>query len=149
MYMTGFYTPSLFPSLDRVLNRPGRLQQYGKHGKSFKIATPARYVIVLSDPKMIKELATTDDRIMSFAATGVERISMAYTFSAEMVKLDYHTALIQKNLTNRLSSILPEIVSELVLSFEENTNIGPGTPSPKLLAGGEPPADTARMDECG
>lgn len=36
----------------------------------------------------------------------------------------YHLKVIQVNLTQRLSSILPEIVDEVTLAWKENTNIG-------------------------
>ena len=76
---------------------------------------------------MIKELAQTDDHIMSFTASGNERVSTGYTFSTDLCKYDYHIELIRMNLsTNRVSSFLPEILSEVTLAFEENTSIGPG-----------------------
>ncbi|PWW80839.1 hypothetical protein C7212DRAFT_161685, partial [Tuber magnatum] len=41
------------------------------------------------------------------------------------IKYDpYHIKLIQTKLTQRLSIILPEVMEEVVLSWEQNTNIG-------------------------
>jgi aminoglycoside phosphotransferase len=96
-------------------------------------------MVMLSDPKIIKELASTEENIMSFAAAGAEVRSSSYVRAAEMLMLlaenlrgvhllprlakhPYHME-ITKSLTNRLSSILPEIMSELVQAFEANTNI--------------------------
>lgn len=39
----------------------------------------------------------------------------------------YHLKVIQVYLTQRLSSILPEIISEVTLAWQENTNIGDGS----------------------
>lgn len=36
----------------------------------------------------------------------------------------YHLKVIQVNLTQRLSTILPDIVSEVTLAWQENTDIG-------------------------
>ncbi|KAI5816999.1 cytochrome P450 [Pyronema omphalodes] len=97
--------------------------KYGKKGQAFKIATPARYMVLFSDPKMIKELAQMDESIMSFAKAGQERLASEYTLSRDLNAHPYHIEIILKNLTNRLSSILPEVFDELIESFEDNTNI--------------------------
>lgn len=51
---------------------------------------------------------------------------MPYTFSKDLEVNLYHLDLISKNLTTRLGSILPEVMSELIMSFEENTSIARG-----------------------
>jgi len=75
---------------------------------------------------MIKELAQTNDNVMSFDAAAQERISSSYCFSDDLVKINYHMDIIRDNLTNKLGSILPKAMNELVLAFGENTKIGPG-----------------------
>lgn len=51
---------------------------------------------------------------------------MPYTFSKDLEINLYHVDIISKNLTTRLGSIMPEVMSELIMSFEENVNIGRG-----------------------
>ncbi|KAF8252941.1 cytochrome P450 [Wilcoxina mikolae CBS 423.85] len=100
-------------------------QKYGKGAKAFKVATPSRYMVVFTHPKMVKELADLDDSIMSFEACVRERMSTDYVFSEKFASQAHHNIIIAKNLTNRLGSILPEAMSELIMAFEENTDIGP------------------------
>lgn len=49
-----------------------------------------------------------------------------YVFSERFSTLEYRNIIIARNLTNRLSSVLPEAMNELIMAFEENTNIGRG-----------------------
>ncbi|KAF8541340.1 cytochrome P450, partial [Trichophaea hybrida] len=100
-------------------------QKYKKDAKAFKVSTPSRYMVVFTHPKMIKELADLDDSIMSFQDSVRERMLTNYLFSEKFASQAHHITIITKNITNRLSSILPEVMSELIMAFEENTDIGP------------------------
>lgn len=53
-----------------------------------------------------------------------QRISIDYTMDHSFRNDQYHLKVIQINLTQRLSTILPEIVSEVTLAWQDNTGIG-------------------------
>jgi len=53
-----------------------------------------------------------------------QRVSMKYTMSKDLCLHPYHIEIVSKNLTRGLTTVLPEIVDEITMAFEENTSIG-------------------------
>jgi hypothetical protein len=51
---------------------------------------------------------------------------MKYTMSKDLSLYPYHLEIISKKLTQRLTTVLPEVVEEVAVAFEENVNIGAG-----------------------
>ncbi|KAI9786674.1 MAG: hypothetical protein M1839_006225 [Geoglossum umbratile] len=97
---------------------------YGPDKKSFKISTPARWVVVATDDAVLKELQDADERILSMQAAANERNSIQYTLSSTIHSNPYHVGVIKMNLTQRLSKVLPDIVEELGKTFSSSSAIG-------------------------
>lgn len=51
---------------------------------------------------------------------------MSHTLTDDLHARPYHLDIIAKKLTHKLTSVLPVVVEEITLAFEENTNIGTG-----------------------
>ncbi|KAI5851430.1 cytochrome P450 [Morchella snyderi] len=99
-------------------------KKYSKDGKFFKIASIPRYLVFPTDPKHLQEMNSAPDHVLSFGDAAADRISIDYTMDHSFRTETYHLKVIQVYLTQRLSSILPEIISEVTLAWQENTNIG-------------------------
>ena len=53
-------------------------------------------------------------------------IRTEYTFHEGMVQDAYHVDLMRKNMTEKLSSLLPDVVDEVTDAFEELTDVKNG-----------------------
>jgi len=53
-----------------------------------------------------------------------QKLAAEWTLHPSIKYDKYHVKLIQTKLTQRLTTILPEVMDELVLAWEENTSIG-------------------------
>ncbi|KAF8537364.1 cytochrome P450 [Trichophaea hybrida] len=104
----------------------GGVQKYGPSGTSFKISTPARWVVVATSEAVLNELKDADPRVLSMQAAANERNSISYTLSSTIHSNPYHVDILTKNLTQRLSKVLPDVVDELRRTFEKNVPSGIG-----------------------
>jgi hypothetical protein len=100
--------------------------QYGPSGTLFKISTPARWVVVATSEAVFNELKDADPRVLSMQAAANQRNSISYTLSSTIHSNPYHVDILNKNLTQRLSKVLPDVVDELQRTFEENVPSGIG-----------------------
>ncbi|PWW77904.1 cytochrome P450, partial [Tuber magnatum] len=96
---------------------------YGKYGKAFRIATPGRDIILFSNAEVLQELKTLPNSIAAFRPAGDEMIQSSYTFHEGILQDAYHVDLMRKNMTEKLSNLLPDIVEEITEAFEGLTNI--------------------------
>ncbi|KAG0639257.1 cytochrome P450, partial [Tuber brumale] len=94
-------------------------KQYGKYGKSFRVMTPARDIILLSNQEALQELIDLPDSVTSSRQAGDEMLGTTYTFHEGMIQDAYHVDLIRKNMTEKLLNILPDIVDEIKVASEE------------------------------
>jgi hypothetical protein len=56
----------------------------------------------------------------------IQRLSIKYTIGKDFIRATYIDQVISK-LTHSLTTVLPEVIEEMTLAFEENTSIGPGS----------------------
>lgn len=66
-----------------------------------------------TDDAVLKELQNADERIISMQAAADERNSISYILGKCIHEKPYHVAIILKNLTQRISQILPEVIKDL------------------------------------
>ncbi|KAI5837190.1 cytochrome P450 [Morchella snyderi] len=95
-------------------------QKHGPQHKSFKIATPCRWVTVATDPAVWKELQSCDETLLSMQAAANERNSISYTLDGAIHTNPYHLDVIRRNLSQHLDRVLPEVADEIILTFHEN-----------------------------
>ncbi|KAG0136226.1 cytochrome P450 [Tuber indicum] len=98
-------------------------EKFGKYGKTFRITSPAQDIIVLSNPEVIEELRDLPQSILSFRPAGDEILQSTYILHEGIIQDAYHVDLIRKNMTERLSKILPEIAKNVEEVFEDITDI--------------------------
>ncbi|KAG0639497.1 cytochrome P450 [Tuber brumale] len=99
-------------------------EKYGKYGKSFRITSPTKDRIVFSNTEVVQELKDLPETILSFRHAGDELVQSAYTFHEGIFQDTYHIDLIRKNMTEKLSNLLPEISDEIQEVLGNLTNYG-------------------------
>ncbi|OCK87132.1 cytochrome P450 [Cenococcum geophilum 1.58] len=100
------------------------VRKYGADGRTFKISTPARWIVVSTNLGVLKELKDANESVLSIQAAADERNSIKYILSSSIHRDPYHVKIISKYLTLRLETILPEIVEEVCLIFRETLTVG-------------------------
>ncbi|KII83969.1 hypothetical protein PLICRDRAFT_46743 [Plicaturopsis crispa FD-325 SS-3] len=53
-----------------------------------------------------------------------ERLSARHTFSDDLFVHPYHLDIISKRLSQKLTTVIPEVLDEITMAFEENVDIG-------------------------
>ncbi|KAG0639496.1 cytochrome P450 [Tuber brumale] len=117
-----FTTPYLWLQDPISILREGA-EKYGKYGKTFRITSPTYDRIVFSNKEVIQEMRDLPDGVLSFRHGADEMIQSTYTFHKGIVQDAYHVDIIRKNMTEKLSKILPEISKEVEDVFEKITDI--------------------------
>lgn len=64
-------------------------------------------------------MQNADETVLSMQAAANERNSIGYTLSSSIHGNPYHVEIIRKNLTERLGKVLPKVVEEICLTFQE------------------------------
>ena len=72
------------------------------------------------------DLKTVYCGIIPLPLTMIQMIRSEYTFHEGIIQDAYHVDLMRKNMTEKLSSLLPDVVSEVTYAFEELTDVGNG-----------------------
>jgi hypothetical protein len=88
-------------------------------GMSFKISTPARWIVVVTDSVVMKELQDADESVLSMQAAADERNSTGYALSSTIHRNPYHMGIIKKNLTAQIYNSLPGVVKVLEKTFSD------------------------------
>jgi len=104
-----------------VILREG-VRKYGPEGIMFKVATPTRWIVFITDPQLISEISESPR--LSFTAASDEHIGVEYFWDPKLNVNPYHLDIISKKLTQRLVVLLPDVLEEITMAFEEYTNIG-------------------------
>ncbi|CAZ80769.1 unnamed protein product [Tuber melanosporum] len=99
-------------------------KKYSHTGKTFKVPTIARYIVFPTSPKLLEEMMAEPEHILSFDEALTEKVAVEWTLHPSIKYDTYHLKLIRTKLTQRLSIVLPEVMDELTLAWEESTNIG-------------------------
>ncbi|KAI5776568.1 cytochrome P450 [Geopyxis carbonaria] len=105
-----------------MLLREG-LRVHGPTGTTFKVSTPARYLVFITSPKLLAEIKDSEETL-SFNAAGAERIQMQYTLHPSLQTDPYHLEIISKKMTQSLATVLPDVVQEITMAFEDGVEIG-------------------------
>ncbi|KAF3188786.1 hypothetical protein TWF225_003172 [Orbilia oligospora] len=109
-------------------------QKYAREGRAFVISTPKRWLVFLTDPDQIAELAMVADSKIGF----YEALNMPAWFGPQKNKHNrvaepslgdyintYHVDVIKSQLTPRMASILPEIRQEGNVAWKDTLKLGP------------------------
>ncbi|KIM84175.1 hypothetical protein PILCRDRAFT_6457 [Piloderma croceum F 1598] len=96
-----------------------------KDGIPFKVSTLARWVVFITSPKVSREISVAPETTCQWShhEPVAKRLSLKYTIGTEFMRATYIHQVIS-NLTRSLT-VLPEVIEEMTLAFEENTSIGP------------------------
>lgn len=100
------------------------MAKYGVHGKPFKISTPSRWMVFVTDPTVLNELKYISPTIMSFRRAADKTIGAKYTFHEDVMSDQWHLEMIRKNVTDKVAKDLSQIANEVVTAWGDNTNIG-------------------------
>ena len=84
------------------------------------ISTPSRWVLVASDWAILKQLGHADESILSMQAAADERNSTSYLLSSNIHSNPYHIELILKRLTPLIEALIPDVLEEVGLAFDEH-----------------------------
>ncbi|KAI5842715.1 cytochrome P450, partial [Tricharina praecox] len=103
----------------------GGVRKYGPSGKSFKISTPGRWVVVATSDSVLDELKNADPSVLSMQAAANERNSIGYTLSSSIHTNPYHVDIVRKGLSQHLAKVVPDIVEKICWALSrENLDIG-------------------------
>jgi hypothetical protein len=78
------------------------VNQEGARGRTFKISTPARWIVVATDPAVLKELGDADETVLSMQAAANERNSMEYILGSSNHSDPYHVKVISGTLRGNM-----------------------------------------------
>ncbi|GBE89843.1 Ent-kaurene oxidase [Sparassis crispa] len=103
-------------------NAQGVIQEgYNKYkGSVFKIATFEQWVVVVTGPKLIDELRSLPDDQASFGEAVNEMLHSEYTIGRDVSEDAYHIGVVRGQLTRNLSALLPDVIDEVGMAFEEH-----------------------------
>ncbi|KAJ3557279.1 hypothetical protein NP233_g11785 [Leucocoprinus birnbaumii] len=93
---------------------------YNKYaGRPFKVATMSRWVVILSGKKLLDDMKTTPDEVISLRRAVVETMHIEYTLGRKADEDSYHNMTIRSPLTRQMMNKFDEIRDEIVQSFAE------------------------------
>ncbi|KAK2733887.1 hypothetical protein FQN57_001937 [Myotisia sp. PD_48] len=87
------------------------------NGSAFRIATPTRWVAVVTHHTALRELQDADKNILSMQAAADDRNSTGHILSRCIHQNPCHIPIIRYHLTRRMSSILPRIANDYSRPF--------------------------------
>ncbi|KAK6354062.1 hypothetical protein TWF730_008480 [Orbilia blumenaviensis] len=101
-------------------------QKYAPDGKAFVVSTPKRWLVFLTDPDQIAELAMVSDSKIGFYEALILKHRHHRIGDPTLVDYinTYHVDVIKSQITPRMASILPEIRQEGNVAWREVMNVG-------------------------
>ncbi|KAF9008808.1 cytochrome P450 [Cyathus striatus] len=93
---------------------------YDKYrGEAFKVATMARWIVVVSGPQMVDDIRKANDEQMSFREAVAETIQTDYMIGPQ-IRLDpYHIGVVRTPLTRNLAARFSDIKDEIAAAFAD------------------------------
>ncbi|OBZ79756.1 Ent-kaurene oxidase [Grifola frondosa] len=93
---------------------------YDKYrGSVFKVPMLDQWLVVVSGPKLIDDLRKSPDDHLSFLEGAAELIQSKYTLGAGLDDDPYHVTVIRDKLTRNLAPLLPDVIDEIDVAFNE------------------------------
>ncbi|RPA97481.1 cytochrome P450 [Choiromyces venosus 120613-1] len=91
--------------------------KYTPTAQTFKIPSISRYILFPTSTKILEEMMAEPDHVLSFGEALTEKLAVEWTLHPSIKYDPYHLQLIRTKLTQRLSTILPEVMDELVTAW--------------------------------
>ncbi|KAJ7434826.1 cytochrome P450 [Mycena galericulata] len=85
----------------------------------FRVPRPWRWDYVANGTKRIAEICAAPDDVLSFYDGAQESLQADYTMGPEITENPYHQHTVRNTLTRNIARILPEVMDEIILSFED------------------------------
>ncbi|KAK6335009.1 hypothetical protein TWF718_010451 [Orbilia javanica] len=97
-------------------------KKYAREGKAFVVSTPGRWMVFLTDPDQIAELAMSSDQKIGFYEALTERNKHGTISEPTLGDYinTYHVDVIKAQLTPRMASILPDIRKEGAAAWNDS-----------------------------
>ncbi|KAJ3543507.1 hypothetical protein NM688_g5847 [Phlebia brevispora] len=94
---------------------------YDKYkGGMFKIPTLARWIVVVTGPRLVDEMHKFSDEYVSFLEGAGDLIGTRYMFGEGFHENPYHVTVIRGQLTRQLVTAFPDIRDEITAAFGEH-----------------------------
>ncbi|KAJ8475002.1 hypothetical protein ONZ51_g6824 [Trametes cubensis] len=90
------------------------------HGSVFKVAMLDQWLVVISGPKLVEDVAKRPDTELSFHQAAGEFVQTKYTVGHEAHRDPYHVNIVREKLTRNLPAILPDMMDELTAAVQEH-----------------------------
>ncbi|KAI0072121.1 cytochrome P450 [Panus rudis PR-1116 ss-1] len=112
---------SLFAALKFVRNSRGLLQRgYNKYkGGTFRVPEFQKWRVIVTSPRLVEELRKSPEDALSFDGAFAEILQTDYTIGPNIQRRPYHLGIIRHDLTRKMSSILPDVHDEVVVTCNE------------------------------
>ncbi|KAL0949829.1 hypothetical protein HGRIS_009864 [Hohenbuehelia grisea] len=95
-------------------------------GAPFKVAFLNKWMVIVSDQKMIDEIRQGREEELSFHAATDEALQIPYTLGPEFSSEHYHIQVVRAPLTRNLAARFADIQDEVARSFEDNVKFNQG-----------------------
>ncbi|KAI0795967.1 cytochrome P450 [Abortiporus biennis] len=115
------WLPSIFGALLYAF-RAEEITQRGYEqyrGCIFKIPQITRWQVVVTGRKFIEELRKADDEDLSFVEAVNENFQLDYTIGPEINAKPFHIAVVRGHLTRNIGTIIPKVLDEIQLAFQD------------------------------
>ncbi|KAI0334069.1 cytochrome P450 [Cubamyces sp. BRFM 1775] len=89
------------------------------YGSAFKIAMFDTWMVYVSGPELIDEMKRRPDDELSFHEGADETLQTIYTMGADVHYDRYHIPLVRDKLTRNLPAIVPDVIDEVTVAFQE------------------------------
>ncbi|KAF5349709.1 hypothetical protein D9756_008944 [Leucocoprinus leucothites] len=89
------------------------------HGRPFKVATPTRWIVVLSGKKYVDDLCRASEDILSFNEPAIETTQGDYTFGPRLHVHPHHINTIRSSVTRNISGKFEDISDEALAALDD------------------------------
>ncbi|KAF8876321.1 cytochrome P450 [Infundibulicybe gibba] len=78
-----------------------------------------RWIVIVTGAKLLEDLRTAPEHVLSFGATAVELLQSDYTLGEEISHDRYHNEVIRNAVNKNLEAIFPDILDETTVAFQD------------------------------
>ncbi|KAF8899435.1 cytochrome P450 [Infundibulicybe gibba] len=88
-------------------------------GRLFKVAQIDRWFVIVTGEKLLEDLRTAPEHVLSMEAAMLDLLQADYTLGEEIRHDTYHLGVIRNELNKNLERIFPEVLDETVAAFHD------------------------------
>ncbi|KAJ7149211.1 cytochrome P450 [Mycena crocata] len=117
---SGFFS-SYRDAFKFIMNAPELIQQgYDQHPEGiFRVARLFRWDVIVCGSKLVHEIGSASEHVLSFHGGIEERIQVKLTMGGAIAENPYHQTTIRTSLTRNLGRCFPDIRDEIFCAFDD------------------------------